>query len=275
MDHSLGREKLVRNLLDHLSQGTSAVVAGGPGMGKTTLLQQTARSMLDGVCSVSIDLRKNQPGDIAQRIPNGRDPVILLLDSCEVLLPDPLPFVNEIFHLCSQSGRNVPAMVWAGAVPWGEWAMANRSEFSGPIRYYPLIVLPPKEARPFLRHHLPKEVSSSEIERLLDIAGGHPYLLSQMLKQADVKCDSFFAELWNAAGSLTEHAVLNHLIQAEAWVPLVDLRDEDGDKLPKSILDRLAILGLINRTLVEGEAAAKAISPLLGDWARRTGHSNG
>lgn len=225
--------------------------------------------MADGMTPVSIDLLKNQSGDLAQRIPKGRDPVILLLDNCEALLPEPSPALNEIPHLCSQSGRNIPAVVWAGAVPWGEWAMANRSEFSGPIRYYPLIVLPPKEARPFLRDQLPKEVPSSEIERLLDIAGGHPYLLAQMLKQADVKCDSLFVELWEAAGSPAEHAVLIQLIQAEAWVPLVDLRNEDGEKLPKVILDRLAILGLINRTLVEGEAAAKAISPLLGEWAER------
>ena len=274
-DQFLGREKLVRNLLDHLGKGVSAVVAGGPGMGKTTLLQQTARSIVDGVTPVSINLLKNQPHDLAKRIPNGRDPVILLLDSCEVLLPDPSPFVNETLHLCSQSGRNVPAIVWAGGVPWGEWAVANRSEFSDPIRYYPLIALPPKEARPFLRYHLPKEISSSELERLLDLAGGHPYLLSQVLEPADVKCDFFFAELWNAAGSPTEHAVLIQLIEAGSWVPLEDLRNENGDKPPKSILDRLAILGLINRTLVDGGAAAKVISPLLGHWVRRTGLSSG
>ena len=43
MDKYLGRERVVRNLRDHLIQGASEVVAGEPGMGKSTLFQKTVR----------------------------------------------------------------------------------------------------------------------------------------------------------------------------------------------------------------------------------------
>ena len=265
----LGRQGMVRNLRDHLIKGTSAVVTGGPGMGKTTLLKQTAQALAHGTTLVSIDLLRDKPGDPARRIPDGLDSVILLLDGCEILLPDPVPFLNQIIQAPPQSDKKIRSIVWAGRVPWGEWAMAHRSEFSCPIRFYPLLVLPPREARAFLKDHLPKEVSSSELERYLEMSGGHPYLLSRMVEQGDVECDSFLGELWKAADSPIEYAAMTQLIEAGSWVLLDDLKNEAGGKLPKKVLDRLATLGLIIRTLVDGSAMAKAVSPLLGDSVRR------
>lgn len=270
MDPYLGRKGVVRNLVDHLIEGTSVIVSGGPGMGKTTLLQQTAHALADGPGPVTIDLLREDPGDLGRRIPRGREAVVLLLDGCEALLPDPAASVRQIIQASKAVGKNVRGIVWAGGVEWGEWATAHRVELDGPIRFYPLIVLPPKEARPFLRHHWPKDMSSSELDRLLDLSGGHPYLMARILGQADMECGSFFSELWKAVDGTTEEAVLIQLIEAGSWVLLEDLKNEAGGRLPKKVLDRLAMLGLINRTLVEGAAAAKAVSPLLIDWVGRT-----
>ena len=270
MDRYLGRQGVVRNLRDHLVDGTSAILYGGPGMGKTTMLQQTAAVLFKEAAPVLVDLHTDKPGDPARRMPGGRDPVVLLLDGCEVLLPDPAVFLKRIVLGSVPSGRNIRGIVWAGGMAWGEWAMTHRSEFGGPVRLYPLVVLPPKESRPFLKSRLPEEMPSTEIERLLELAGGHPYLLSRVLGEADLECDAFFSELWKTAGP-KERDLLNELFEAGSWVSLEDLKIKSGGRFPKKVLDRLASLGLIIRTLVDGAAAVKIVSPLLGNWVIKKG----
>lgn len=270
MDQHLGRQGVVRNLRDHLVDGTSAIVAGGPGMGKTTLLKQTAAALRKKTASVLINLQTEKPGDLARRIPGGGDPVVLLLDGCEALLPDPAVFVKRIVRDSLPPGRTVQGIVWAGDMAWREWAMTHRPKFGGPVRMYPLVVLPPREARSFLKSRLPGEVPPAEIERLLDLAGGHPYLLSWALGQADLECDAFFSKLWNAAGP-EEQDLMNRLVEAGSWVFLEDLKINTRGRFPKKVLDRLASLGLVIRTLVDGAAAVKIISPLVGIWARKKG----
>lgn len=273
MEPYLGRKAVVRNLLNHLIMGRSAIVVGGPKMGKTTFLQQAAEAAGLGVKPVFIDLLKTRQPLLEQRLTKEEGPITLLLDRCEILLPDPTPFLNHIHQTDRGLGGTGPGIAWAGNLQWGEWAMEHRSSFGGPIRYYPLIALPPKEARLFLKSHLSDEVPSSELERFVDISGGHPYLLSRMLKPQDGygSCDSFFETLWSAVESRDEQRVLVQLIEAGSWVLLQDLKNEAGGIPPKRVLDRLVVIGLIYRTLVDGSAAAKAVSPLLGNWARRSG----
>ena len=271
MNKHLGRKAIVRNLLGPLTAGTSAVVMGGPKMGKTTFLQQVSESLSSKFQTLLIDLKINQPSDLSQKIPNTKDPVILLLDACETLLPDPSPFLNQIIQSPRKLGAKICGTVWAGGVDWGEWAMAHMAEFISPIRFYPLILLPPKEARPLLENHLHEKIPSSKLQQLLDLAGGHPFLLSGMVKPGKRDFDTFFLELWNAVEKPSERRILIQLIEAGSWVFLQDLKNETGDQVDKGILDRLAILGLIDRTLIDGAAAAKAVSPLLGDWAIHTG----
>lgn len=273
MNRYLGRKSVVRNLLDHLAMGGSAVVAGGPKMGKTTFLQQTAGSLIHTLKPVLIDLARGAPPDPAGILPDRKDPLVLLMDGCESLLPNPTPFLNRVIQVSKRFGKHVRGHVWSGSVAWGEWAMAHRSEFGNPIRYYPLIALPPKEARPFLRNRLRADVPPPELERLLELSGGHPYLLSRMVEQPDGDSDPFFMALWNGLESPAERDVMARLIGAGSWVFLHDLKNASGGKTPKALLTRLAILGLINRTLVDGAAAARPVSPLLGEWVRRTGRT--
>jgi hypothetical protein len=268
---SLGRAPMVKNLLAHLGKGSSAVVAGGPRMGKTTFLQQIAAEAGQTFHPVLIDLALEPHPDLERSIPTGGRPVIFLIDGCERLLPDPAPFLQQISQALRRQGAQPAGAVWAGDPCWGEWAMANREVFGCPIRYYPLIVLPPKEARPFLKRHWSEDVPSSELEWVVELSGGHPYLLSRMVEGPKRDFDTFFAELWNAAGSPAERDVITQLVAAQSWVLLQDLLHESGGSVPKSVLDRLAVTGLINRTLVDGAAAAAVVSPLLGDWVRRTG----
>ena len=265
MSRYLGRTATAKNLLGHLLKGTSAVVAGGPRMGKTTFLQQTAAEALQKAQPVYIDLSREKHPDLEQHIPDSKKPVILLLDNCDTLLPDPSPLLQHV----SQFGKQLRGTVWTGSVRWGEWAMARQAKFQCPIRYYPLLVLPPKEARPYIKHHLPADVPAAQVEQLIDLSGGHPYLLSRIVAQREGDLDGFFADLWKTAVSPRERAVLMQLIEAGSWVLLQELKDETGKIVSKTVLDRLAIVGLINRTLVDGAAVATTVSPLLGDWVRR------
>ena len=265
MGQYLGRQATAKNLLGHLLKGTSAIIAGGPRMGKTTFLQQTAAEALQKAQPVYIDLLREKLPDLDKQIPDSKKPVILLLDNCDTLLPDPSPLLQHV----SQFGKQLRATVWTGRVRWGEWAMARKTEFQYPIRYYPLIVLPPKEARPYIKHHLPADVPAAQVEQLIDLSRGHPYLLSRIVAQREGDLDGFFADLWKAVDSPTEHHVLKQLIEAGSWVLLHDLKDKAGKRVSKAVLDRLAIIGLINRTLVDGAAVATTVSPLLGDWVRR------
>jgi len=264
---------MVNNLLGHLGTGTSAVVAGGPRMGKTTFLQQIAAAAADAFQPVSIDLAIEPRPDPAQCLSAVEHPAILLIDGCERLLPDPAPFLQQISQAALRAGSQLGGSVWAGDTRWGEWAMAHRSVFTCPIRYYPLIVLSPKEARLFLKRHWSADVPSSELEWVVELSGGHPYLLSRMVEQRERDFHAFFAELWNTADGPAERGIITQLIQAKAWVLLQDLHDEAGGAAPKPVLDRLAVIGLINRTLVDGAAAAALVSPLLADWIRRTHHT--
>lgn len=245
------------------------MAAGGPKMGKTTLLQQVAGGLLDETRPVGVDLLKLPTPDLKMLLTPRRKPIILLIDGCEALLPDPSGFVKQVHELTEEMNQAVRGLVWVGGVAWGEWAMAHRQEFNHPIRYYPLGVLPPKEARPILTQGLSEGTPSSELERLLDLSGGHPYLLRALLERQEIPLDGFFSELWKAASSPSEQVILSRLVSAGSWVHLEDLRDGRGGKPPKAILDRLATLGLIIRTLVEGAAAARIVSPLLLDWHRR------
>lgn len=269
MDPYLGRKGVVRNLRDHLLEGKSAIVWGGPKIGKTTFLEQMDEALSPGIIPVRIDLAKEGTSDPVQSIPDGRDPVILLLDNCESLLPDPSTCIGRLRGMTAEGRRPLRGIVWAGALPWGEWAMGHRSQFGSAMRYYPLIVLPPREAAVFLKQHLPEDIPSSEQKRILDLTGGHPYLLSRRVEQKEPDCSSFFDDLWKAADRPADHYVLMRLMEAGSWVFLENLRDDAGGKVPKETLDRLAISGLIVRTLVDGMAAARIVSPLIGEWVRR------
>ncbi|HTP42848.1 MAG TPA: hypothetical protein VML36_10545 [Nitrospiria bacterium] len=278
MNQALGREAMVKNLLSHLGPGGSAVAAGGPRMGKTTFLHQIAAAGADAFRVIQVDFATGPRPDPAHiklnELSGGASamhcPVLLLIDGCERLLPDPAPFINGISQAVRHSEMSLAGGVWAGDARWGEWAMANQPAFTDPVRYYPLIVLPPKEARLFLKCHWSDDVPLSELEWVAELSGGHPYLLARMVEGPKRDFDTFFAELWSAADSPAERDVIAQLVQAKTWVELQDLKDDAGGRVPKSVLDRLAVVGLINRTLIDGAAVAAAVSPLLGDWVRRT-----
>ncbi len=69
--------------------------------------------------------------------------------------------------------------------------------------------------------------------------------------------------------SVSEQALVRHLISSDTWVRLEDLRVEGKEKVSKEVLDRMVNLGLIIRTLVDGQAAARIVSPLFSEWVRR------
>jgi hypothetical protein len=267
---SLGRITLVQNLIQHLLKGTWAVVSGGPKLGKTTLLQQVGGTLLANNQLVYLDLGRSPVPDLSESMPKGEKPVIFLIDNCDALLSDATAFIQHAHDLIQKKRGSMRSIVLAGSVEWGEWVMAHRQEIHHPIRYYPLGVLPPKEARPIVLGNLFPGASSAEAQRVLDLSGGHPYLLKGLLEDQHPYFDDFFLTLWNTVRSDPERALLTHFISADTWVRLEDLKGMRGKKVPKILLDRLANLGLIIRTLVDGAAAARIVSSLFSEWARRS-----
>lgn len=266
-----GRTPTARNLATALHKGTWAVVFGGPGMGKTTLLGQAQDARAAEMGSIRIDLRAVSARGL-RLDPAAGPPPLLLIDHCEALLPHPQGFIHQVaaWHGLGGHGPSAPGVSWGGNSAWGEWAMAHRGDFGQPVRDYPLVVLSPREVRRDLARALPPGTPAQEMERLLGLSGGHPYLLSALIQRREPDFADFFAALWAEVKTVSERAVLNRLVSAGAWVPLAALKDERGEKPAKSLLDRLATSGLIIRTLVDGEAAARIVSPLFANWIRAT-----
>lgn len=264
----LGRQSVARNLCENLSNGVSAIVAGGPRMGKTTFLRQVAAELGPEVEMIAMDLESDDWTEVGRRIAAASGSVTLLLDGCDALLPDPKPLLTEILNPSQPSGAHPHRIVWAGGLRWSDWALAHREDLGGRIRHYPLIVLPPREGRAVLRHLAGESFASDEIERRLQISGGHPYLLARLAESAEPDCDDFFLALSQSASSPTERAIVNQLARVEGWIPLQDLKDSTGGSPDKTVLDRLATLGLIARTLVDGAAAARLVSPRFAAFIR-------
>ena len=104
----LGRGLLVQNLLGHLLKGTWSVVAGGPKIGKTTLLQQVAGNLPDGIRPVRVEPMKITTLNFKTTRMRPARPVILLIDGCEALLPDPGGVVRQAHQRIRQIAcRNI------------------------------------------------------------------------------------------------------------------------------------------------------------------------
>lgn len=198
------------------------------------------------------------PSEIAAR------PLVLLLDDADALLSLPGDLPSQIVNLALESiAPSIHSICWIGGAAWETWLKEHAGELKSPLRLYPLSVIPIREAKQIIKDYLGSEPPSGEAERIWSETGGHPYLLERAFDSDAGRPEETLSE--RLLGQLAPHerALLGRLDPSGSWTILNELKLEDGTPPPKALLDRLCMLGLVVRTLMEGTAAIRLTSPLL------------
>lgn len=199
------------------------------------------------------------PPEIAAR------PLILLLDDCDRLLSLPEPLPPQIVNLAMESvSPSIHAICWIGGAAWEAWLKAHPDAMKNPIRLYPLSVVPIREARGIIQAWLGETGTDDAVRRLWNETGGHPVLMEKLFDDAGDETLALLSERLAREIGPAEEAVLSRLDTNGNWTELQTLEGEGGERPSKALLDRLCMLGLTIRTLKEGTAAIRWVSPLLG-----------
>lgn len=275
----IGKSTLTQNLADQLrADGARPILVGLRDLASP---EQLWASLMEAILHQGIGpgqknpYRKNpasfpelmtQLHHIYEKAPSGvaSRPLIILLDDADRLLTLPGGGVHQIVNMALESvAPSIHAICWIGGAEWERWVREHAGDLKSPVRLYPLSVIPIREAKKIIKEQLGAGHPSGETERIWSETGGHPYLLEK----------AFAAEKANPVGDLSERlfsqlqsqekAILGHLDPSGNWTILSDLKMEDGRHPPKELLDRLCMLGLVVRTLMEGTAAIRITSPLL------------
>lgn len=209
-------------------------------------------------------LYEKAPSEIAAR------PVILILDDCDHLLRHSETLIPQIVNLALESTLpSIQAICWIGGPAFSDWVAAHPSAFKLPLRLYPLSVIPIREARKIIREQLGPEKPVEEIDRIWNETGGHPFLLERIFNpEGNLSIKTLRGQLRQTLRSEDE-AILNQLDPGGRWTILDALKDKKGEKIPKPALDRLCMLGLTVRTLIDGVAAIRITSPLFAQGTKR------
>ncbi|MBI3804326.1 MAG: ATP-binding protein [Nitrospirae bacterium] len=209
-------------------------------------------------------LYEKAPSEIHSR------PIVLLLDNAEALLPFSETLIPQIINLAQElTLPPIQAISWIGGASFGDWVLANPAAFKPPLRLYPLSAIPIREAREIIREALGPTASSEAADRIWNDTGGHPLLLNHAFgEEGGPSVEALQAALRNALRP-EEEAILDRLDPAGRWTILDDLRDREGQKIPKPQLDRLCMLGLTIRTLIDGIAAIRLTSPFFNQVSGR------
>ncbi|MDC4224212.1 MAG: hypothetical protein MPW15_08290 [Candidatus Manganitrophus sp.] len=209
-------------------------------------------------------LYERAPSDIAAR------PMILVLDDCDHLLRLAETLIPQIVNLALESTLpSIQAICWVGGPAFSDWIAAHPAAFKRPLRLYPLSVIPIREARRIIRDQLGPEKPVEEIDRIWNETGGHPFLLEQTFNpEGTLSAKSLRNQLRQILCSEDE-TILDQLDPGGRWTFLDALKDKTGEKIPKPALDRLCMLGLTVRTLIDGVAAVRITSPLFARVAEK------
>jgi hypothetical protein len=232
-----------------------------------TLLQQgigpTARNPFKRPPAALPDLM-SQLHHLYERAPSeiAAHPVILILDDCDHLLRHEI-LIPQIVHLALESTLpSIQAICWVGGPAFADWVAAHSGAFKLQLRLYPLSVIPIREARRIIREQIGSERPVEEIDRIWNETGGHPLLLEQTFTpKGDRSAETLRGQLRQILRPEDE-AILDQLDPGGRWTILDALKDQTGEKIPKPALDRLCMLGLTVRTLIDGVAAIRLTSPL-------------
>ncbi len=292
---------LIENLRKHLLKGKWAVMSGGPMIGKSTLAAHLAEGLSDdqhqailislkdadsdaGFWSLTFEAliregmdwdaknpyRKN-PGSLSEFMsqihhiaektaPQQRSKkIVLLIDGCERFLQQSQNLVPQIVNMAMElTTPAIHSICWIGGLNWDAWAEAHRAAFILPLRFYPLSVVPIREARKIILEHLGPDA----VERVWNETGGHPYLMEQAFaKKTELKTDNLVKRMY-AELSPEEEGLLEQINPKGDWMILDRLKDGEGHRPAKRLLDRLCMAGMVVRTLDHGTAVVRRASPL-------------
>ncbi|MFQ5598767.1 MAG: hypothetical protein ACE5GK_12050 [Nitrospiria bacterium] len=283
-------------------KGQWAVMSGGPMIGKSTLAGELAGRLNDDEHrAILISLKDADPSNgtwplffeavtrqgmswnpknpyrknpvslpdfmtqihhIAEKMPPQQrsKKLILLIDDCDSFFPQSEKLIPQIANMAMEL-TDVPihAICWIGGLAWDAWAREHPREFIIPLRFYPLSVVPIREARQIISDRM----GPAQMEAVWNDTGGHPYLMEQTFgaensTSVDALVKRIYAEL-----RPEEEALLDQLNPEGQWMPLEDLKNAEGNRPPKRLLDRLCMAGVMVRTLDHGTAVVRQTSPRL------------
>lgn len=208
-------------------------------------------------------LYERAPAEIAAR------PVILILDDCDHLLRHSA-LISQIVEFGFESTvPSLQATCWVGGAVFADWIAAHPTAFKLPLRLYPLSVIPIREARRIIREQLGPEKSAEEIDRIWNETGGHPLLMEQAFHPDGSPSAKTLRSQLRQTLRPEDKAILDQLDPGGKWTLLDALKGPTAEKIPKPALDRLCMLGLTVRTLIDGVAAIRLTSPLFAEVAER------
>ncbi len=290
------RRGLVQNLKKQLLSGRSAVMIGGPMIGKTTLAHDLSEEILDTKNrAILISLKEMKTTSdfwallmeaiLKQGIsPETKNPfrkspdsfmklmsqlhhiyektsdevnsrkLILLIDDCDRFLPDETALISQTLNMAMELLLPaIDAICWIGGLEWSDWVDGHSKDFLMPLRFYPLSVVPIREAREIISEKL----GPSAFSQVWRETGGHPFLMSQAFGETSLAGLKTLNEKLTQLVKAEEIQILDQLDSGGQWMILENLKERDGKNPQKKRLDRLCMMGVIVRTLNDGTAVVR------------------
>ena len=276
----IGKSTLARNLADQIKEkGASPVLIGLSGL--NTSAEFWGR-LMEAILHQAIGpgaknpYRKNpdtlpelmkQLHHVYEKVPPAiaARPLTLLFDDCDRFLSLSEPLVSQIGNLTMESlSPSLEAICWIGGAAWEEWLRDHSEMMKQPIRLYPLSVVPVREARGIIREWLGESGTDDAVRRLWSETGGHPVLMKRLFEGAGEEPVALLSRRLAQEIGPREEAVLRQLDPDGNWTEIHTLKGEKEPRPSKALLDRLCMLGLTIRTLSDGTAAIRWVSPLFG-----------
>jgi hypothetical protein len=220
----------------------------------------------------------------------GFDHLILLLDDCEFFIDHPgQDLIKRLRGPLGLSYLCVPwSIVWAGNIEWYKKFLEEKSPIGEKVRLVPLAVFTEKEARSMLDGIIPSNRVSFSQQQVFDLTGKHPFLLHSIIEtlcqtgkssldmilekcspQWEAWCQRCFDHLRQDIEKNTLVGILYFLIEKGGPVNPSMVGKKFDLENPKPFLDKLCILGLLERTLLNGEAIVWAGCGFFNQWFLR------
>ncbi len=298
----ISRLGLIENLQKHLCSGKSAVMTGGPLIGKTTLARHLAERIKDEKNrAVLISLNEmNAASDFwgllmmailhQGKAPAQKNPYRKPPESFTV-------FMSQLHHIYEKTPDNVNARKLILLIDDCDRFLPDHTVLIAQIVNMAMeLLLPPVDAVCWIggpdwadwvgRHQsdfiLPvrvyplsavpvrearaimrRELGASAVERVWRETGGHPFLMEKAFGDgSETTIDDLNRRLAQVLRPEEIH-ILDQLDPGGEWMILDTLKGADGQRPPKILLDRLCMLGVIVRTLNNGAAVIRLTAPAL------------
>jgi len=220
----------------------------------------------------------------------GLDRLILLLDECEFFTDSSgRVLLNHLQGPLGLSHLGAPwSIVWAGNLDWYRMNVDKKVPFSEKVRWVPLATFTDQEARSMIGDFISSGKGDFTQKQVFELTGKHPFLLQglveyflqsekysldglleQFTPQWENWCQRCIEQLMKDLEKEKLMRILNFLVQRGGPVNPSMLGKKCGLKNPKPFLDKLCVLGLLERTLQNGEAVVWASCGFFNQWFLR------